>query len=265
MKVMLPPFRRCTVWTYNLEAENLTATKDLPPAVYESPAPEIMWYGTMFYISYPGGGGQTEDMESLVRVRQTDAADLPSSDLPAPVREEFAKNIAERAIRAKTGSVARTTSDGRFSTEWRPYEGCGPLMITMTQSRKERAVTMGCADLSFLLDSKRDLLFYNESLITENEGRRFGSITEENLLTGRHRIFRVPVVEHSPQLFGSQSLLDGATRLAYTMEGDCDFEASGYSQPGQADNALGSTPNQYSVCFITIPPLQVKSAVARAQ
>ncbi len=61
-------------------------------------------------------------------------------------------------------------------------------------------------------------------------------------------------MNYEPELLAERPLPSGALRVAYSIRGDCDFNASDYSQPGQPDGVLGNTPHQFIVCFITIPP-----------
>lgn len=252
-KVTLPPFLRCVVWIYALGTERLTGTHGLEPSVCEGMNARMSWSVDGFYIVYRVGKSLPA-IEQVVQVSAGETASRAYDSLPVSVQASLATRGPQSAAE-KQGLEPQITNDGRFSVQWRPDQGCGPLMVTLKNSDREQAVTMGCEDLSFMLDPERDLLFYNESLLTDNAGYNFGKITEAYLQTGRRRSFRVPVIKHAPQLLAWQPLGSGAVRIAYGMDGDCDGAATDYAQPDQVNEGRGETPNQSSVCFITIPPL----------
>jgi len=129
--------------------------------------------------------------------------------------------------------------------------------VLSAAATRPKKIATGCGGFNFLLDTHRDLVFYVEDR-TGNDGteRPFGKFVEYNLATGRSRNFDVPMTMllHGPRLLTFQPLPDGATRIAYSMEGDCDLNTSDYAQPSAPAGELGYTPNQHSICFVTIPP-----------
>jgi hypothetical protein len=109
-----------------------------------------------------------------------------------------------------------------------------------------------------MLDADRALVIFNEDSTEPDWRLRRAKIVVFDLKTGKRREFGVPVMNNEPELLAEVPLADRAVRVAYTIKGDCDPATSDYSQPGQPDGVLGNTPNQFSVCFITIPPAEVK-------
>lgn len=253
----LPPFSRCVVWIYGLGSERMVEMYGVQPSVCEGMNARMTWSGGSFYIVYRIVGGASAP-EQVVQVSGGEATSQVYGSLPAAVQALLAVR-GPQGMKEKQGLEPQVTNDGQFAIQWLPNQGCGPLMVTFKRSSREQALTMGCDDLSFMLDPTNNLLFYNESLLTDNAGYNYGRITEVYLQTGQHRSFRVPVFNRAPQLLAWQPLGGGAVRMAYTMDGDCDGAASGYAQPGQPDDGRGATPNRSSLCFITIPPLPVNA------
>jgi hypothetical protein len=151
---------------------------------------------------------------------------------------------------------ANVTDDRHFSVS-ENYDdatgrgACGKLVSKSTITHRTLTIASACPGFSFRTDLTRDLVFYTQP--TQNNYVRNENIVEFNLATGKRRAFPIPVMHEEPQLLAESSLTSGAIRIAYTVKGDCDPAASDYSQPGQPDGVLGNTPNQSSVCFITIP------------
>ena len=256
----LPSFSRCVVWIYGLGSERIVGMYGVQPSVCEGMNARMTWSSGSFYIVYRTGSGGAAP-EQVVQVANEEATTENFDSLPTAVQAALATR-GPQASTEKQGLQPQVTSDGQFAIQWLPNQGCGPLMVTFKRLNRQQALTMGCEDLSFMLDPAKNLLFYNESLLTDSGGYNFGRITEVYLQTGQHRSFRVPVFNHAPQLLAWQPLGGGAVRMAYTMNGDCDGSASDYAEPGQPDAGRNPTPNRSSVCFITIPPLPSKAQAA---
>lgn len=257
----LPPFSRCVVWIYGLGSERMVGMYGVQPSVCEGANARMTWSSGDFYIVYRVGGAAAP--EQVIQVSAEEATSQVYDSLPSAVQAALAVR-GPQSMNERQGLEPQVTNDGQFAVRWLPEQGCGPLMVTFKRLNREQAMTMGCEDLSFMLDPANNLLFYNESLLTDNAGYNYGRITEVDLQTGQHRSFRVPVFKHAPQLLAWQPLGGGAVRMAYTMDGDCDGSASDYAEPGQPDAGRNPTPNRSSVCFITIPQLPSNAQAASA-
>jgi hypothetical protein len=249
--VVQTPFRRCAIWIYDLKAGKLSAAVDESPSACDSPA--ILWDGENFYIPIPAQD-PSQAATPLGEFIQG-PSDYGPRPLPAPIRQKLAQIEAQAAAAQKLGSYSPggVTPDGLFavSVDMEGRSSCGSLTVTNSQTHRTRTLGVACVDASFLMLDGDRILYISGNHAEATTGK----LVDYNPRTGAHRDFDLPAMNHAPQLLTHHSLPGGATRIAYTMKGDCDPAASDYSQPSQPDGALGNTPNQFSVCFVTIPPI----------
>ena len=252
--VLPTPFQRCVAWTYNLKTGVLKATDQREESgACDSTA--IAWDGEVFYTNaFPYDNPQTGSPPVAERIQDREAMVMPVSSLPKSVQEEFARKASETAAAQKLG-LTDLTADGQFTVELE-LEGrssCGPLVVIEIPSRRRRTIAPDeCAGFSFILDGDR--VFYRDD--PNFEQSHSANITEFNLKTSARRVFSVP--DHrddAPQFIARQPLPGGALRVAFAIKGDCDPASTDYNEMSPEFD-LGPTPNQSSVCFITVPPAQ---------
>jgi hypothetical protein len=250
--VQLPFFSRCAAWNYDLKDGILTVPPQLPPGACETSGP-IVWDGDIFYTALPPDPGSSPSAW-IARVQGQHALPWGVMLMSKPAQERLARETA-----AKTIGTAITT-DRRFSIKEDDsgVDGrgaCGKLVALSTNPPRTQIIAQKCTGFTSLLDRDRNIVLYTQPTRTQYPDK-VENIIEYDLNTTTKRIFTIPVMNYEPKLLTEQSLPNGAIRVAYTIEGDCDHNASDYSEPGQPDGQLGNTPNQFSVCFITIPPPQ---------
>ncbi len=257
------PFERCAAWAYDLSSGILIPVQEgiLEP-LCQNPV-GMVWEADFLYIylqKQPGAA--TADIAE--RVEGSSAMPWLSTNMPHAVQDkqahQAANAAADQAAFNKTQTASQITDDRQFTVEDHLGGGrgsCETLEFIAVQAPRPTVLTQECAGLTYLLDGGRDLLFYIEQprqIIAQSTP--FGKLIEYDLKTGSRRSFDLPIAAqgHGPQLLAQQSLPNGATRIAYSTNGDCDPAASDYTQPFAPANQLGTTPNLFSVCFVTIPP-----------
>jgi hypothetical protein len=276
--------RSCRLWSYNLQTGALTGA-DLPgsPYVTDMKAPDTIpgfctandttWLGPGFYLSgyaiaWDGSNlyavrlkpddkapNAPPAIESFV-LRQSTLTPLAPPDRPASIQALIVEKSRVRKL-APDSADAVPTTDGRFIVKENFDDdtgrgSCSKLEAVAKNPQSTRTITQDCPGFTWRIDPDRDLVFYTQP----NRARYPNSvedIVEFDLKTALARTFSVPSMNFEPELLTEQAQPNGSVRVAYTMRGDCDFAASDYSQPGQPDGVLGNTPNQSSVCFMTIP------------
>jgi hypothetical protein len=280
--------RRCIAWSYDLTNRTLSGA-DLPGSPFvakigtDLPAGfcgnnemtmvaggyllagyGATWANGDFYvvdIQLDGKQPSTPPTVKAYVLRGSTISEVPAASRPAALQAWITDRLQVRKLVADdTGS--ETTNDGLFRLEKDWGEGrssCMSLELTSVQTKSRRAIATGCSNFSYLLDRERDLLIYTGEA-TRAFPNRFAPIVVLDLKTGRRREFPVPVVNYQPEFLRDVALKDGGVLVAYSMQGDCDASASDYSQPGLPDGQLGNTPNQSSVCFVTIPQSEVSVA-----
>lgn len=252
------PVPHCRAWTYQIDSGDLQLA-ELPAATtgeetFCTLRENLAWSDETYYISTVRNTGG-EQKVSAGAVRGTTAHEIPDiSRLPDSVRGQLTRS---------NEALTDDTDDGRFSLEETPQWGCTDIAITPTGS--SQPITTDCA-ASYLLDRGRDLLFMIVGGKSAEKENWFGSLVELNLTTGNQRVFQLPGFELKPELLALRAGPEGATQLAYTIEGassfpgECDQPASDYYpwpmllQAGDfRRRADGSMPHLFSICFLTIP------------
>lgn len=256
------PFERCAAWIYDLPRGVLTPVQeDIADPLCQNPV-DMVWDGDFLYIylqKQPGAAAA----DIAERVEGSNALPWLTANMPQAVQDKLAHQesnaVADQAAFNKTQNVSQITDDRQFTVEDHLGDGrssCETLQVIATQAPQPQVLTQGCG-LTYLLDGGRDLLFYIEQP-TQIIGQPtpFGKLVEYELKTGSRRSFDLPLATagHGPQLLAEQPLANGATRMAYALDGDCDPATSDYAQPFAPAGQLGATPNQFSVCFVTVPP-----------
>lgn len=269
---------RCTVWIYDI-ADGSLAGVGLPgsPFVLQGkqmddpfslcPDYSTAWEGDNLYVYLVKSEPNPPYRPSVAQAylfSKSSLTPVSLADLPAALQQKQAREAADAAADQTAsngdGNISLTTEDRKFTLEDQMCEGrcvCDTLLLIGPGSQKTTRLTDGCAD-HFILDRERDLLYYAEDPTSRSDWRNSHvKLVEYNLVTGARRSFNLPPPHNNPDdpnFLAEQPLPDGANRIAYSVHGDCDPSTSDYSQPGQPDGKLGQTPNQFSVCFVTIPP-----------
>jgi Carboxypeptidase regulatory-like domain len=256
------PFERCAPWVYDLANGVLTHAQDSLSQAFCDNLAEASWDGGFLYLYFPKQPGAGPSADLAERIEGAEELKWSAADLPAALQPKLAQNAAnaaadQSAFERYNGVTTEVTDDRRYAVLDEGCDGpcdCTTIAVTGPQSPHPKKVAEGCGGLSYLLDRRRDLLYYIESSEAENGGLR-GELVEHDLVTGRRRAFDLPV-NSPPELLVEQVLPDGTTRIAYSASGDCDPAASDYTQPGDNEGPLGITPNQFSLCFVSVPPQQ---------
>lgn len=258
------PFERCAVWTYDLSSGILTpAQNDLLESFCQNPA-TLVWDREFLYIDLQKQPGTASADFTAERVEGGSALPWLAANLPRTVQAQLARQAAnaaaDQAAFKKTQNVSQVTDDRQFIVEDHlayNRSNCETLEVLAAQASQPKKLTTQCYGLTYMLDPVRDLLFYTEQP-TEWSGQpaAFGRLVEYNLKTEGLRSFDLPMGAqgHGPQLLAQQPLPRGGTRLAYAVHGDCDPASSDYAETFTPGNELDPTPNQFSVCFVTVPP-----------
>jgi hypothetical protein len=277
--------RSCRLWSYDLQTGILTGA-DLPGSPYVTDmntpdttpgfctANDTTWLGPGFYLSgyaiawdgpnlyavrlKPGDKAPNAPpaIQSFV-LRQSTLTPLAPQDRPASVQALIAEKARVRKLSPDSADATPTT-DGRFTIienfdDDTGRGSCSKLVAVATNPHSTRTIAQDCPGFTWRLDPDHDLVFYTQPNRAPYPNS-MEDIVEFDLKTAATRTFSLPSMNYEPELLTEEPQPSGSTRIAYTMRGDCDFAASDYSQPGQPDGVLGNTPNQSSVCFITIPP-----------
>jgi hypothetical protein len=280
--------RRCIAWSYDLTNRKLSGA-DLPgsPSVAKTGANPPAGFcgnnemtmvaggyflagygatwsdGDLYVVNIPSDAKQQGALPAVSAyvLRGSAISEVPTAKRPAALQAWIADRLQVRKLVAED-TDSETTNDGLFRLEkdWGEGRGsCLSLQLVTMQTKSRRAIATGCSNFSYLLDRERDLLIYTGEA-TRAFPNRFAPIVVLDLKTDKKREFPVPVVNYQPEFLKNTALKDGSLLVAYSIQGDCDASASDYSQPGQPDGQLGNTPNQSSVCFVTIPHAGVSVA-----
>jgi hypothetical protein len=278
--------RSCKLWSYDLQTGALTGV-NLPGSPHQSdmktpdPAPgfctagDTTGLGTGFYLSgyaiawdgpvlyavnvEPQQAAPSAPPASAAYVlHQSTLESVVPSDQPPAVKAVIAEESRVRQLSSTFDAAsAASTTDGLFTVhedfdDTTGRGSCSKLVVLAKNSHNPKTVIRDCPGFTWRLDPARDLLLYTQPRNAPYPDN-MEDLVEVDLKTLQTRAFGVPSMNYEPELLAEQPLSTGSIRLAYTIRGDCDFAASDYSQPGQPDGVLGNTPNQFSVCFITLP------------
>jgi hypothetical protein len=259
--VLQTPFRRCAIWEYNLKTGRLTGADDDRPGICDSPS--LIWDGESFYI-VPGATAIPAPTQlSTTGIHIQGSNNLGVRQLPPSVTQKLA--VLEEGA-AETQKLDHfpgiVTPNGHFSitvdTDGRSI--CGSLVVTDLQTNHHRTLGDACIEASFLT-STGDIVLYNDARM--GRSGRTNRIVAYDFRSGASRSFNLPDADNAAALLASHALANGAARIAYSIQGDCDPAATDYSQPFQPDGVLGQTPNQFSVCFITLPAPDLSTGITR--
>jgi hypothetical protein len=143
----------------------------------------------------------------------------------------------------------------------------GTLSALDTETgRKTTILEAPVGQLSYLTDPIFGgvIVFAENTPSTDPNRRLMGSagrftpgLTILNLAVGTRSHLQLPgwwgrdITFHADQTV--KVVNDIALRIAYTVEGDCDPNSTEKSQPGAPGGPMGFTPNNWSLCVVTVP------------
>jgi hypothetical protein len=265
----------CLVWTYDIAKGNLTSAA-LPQGFSDGgepiyvrgvvkgvvrgvgdyvPSMEVAWEDTLYVTMVKPVKDAPAEIRALA-LRGSGLMPIALNELPQSIRASFA---ARAGLHRVIPPSADMTKDGLYSIQETESGGrsiCATVFVVSTRTKMRRTVGGFCPGSgNYGIDYDRDLAFYTDG---GGQGGGFRKLTELDMKTGVRQSFKLPMMNREPSLGVTRALPDGSTRMAYTIGGDCNPAESDYSQPFQPDGVLGQTPNQFSVCLITIPPPAAK-------
>jgi hypothetical protein len=249
----------CLGWNYDLSSGQLVRTPEALPSEYCVAVVRIVWDGPAIYAFDPWIYSRypNSDNVEVMRWDGAGAASVRVGDLPSDFQQALAskvKTIIRNAAGEAEDALAQTTADGQFHLSSGDGDGrqCFSLTIASTQGDWKKLENTCTFPRSYLLDRDHDLfaLFESPTLAKQNES--FEKLTLFNLKAHSQRSFPTPNTHSRPQLLAEQPLADGTTRIAYSVEGDCDP-----ASPDAVHNPPAGQPitevKPLNVCFVRIP------------
>lgn len=265
-RVGQPPAERCVAWTYDLTTGLLYET-NVPSKYCALPSTEIAWDDDFVYIHWTDYNTPSPlntpspFKEELIRLQDGETTILPVADLPKAFRERLARDAANKIADVEAeGEYDNTevTTDRQYLIKFGQGEGrqCSSLIASSKQSQWSQTLdtcsSPGSFPNNYVLDRDHDLLFFIQFRSLAHQHDSFEKLRAFNLKTRGLRSFPLPASR--PELLTEQWLQDGAIRIAYSVQGDCDPGTSDYVQSHTEVDEQGIVHSQSSLCFITIPP-----------
>jgi hypothetical protein len=256
------PQRVCIVWRYDLANGQLDRLSDHVPDGLCGNEQGIALDGDIIYVYLNGYAVIPSKIESY-RIRGSEVTPWPISDLPKDFQDRMSRK--ETDVRPGTDDDSllstETTKDGKFSFHFHdPKAECGDDLMDALTDDEWRGTVNACPS-AHLLDSDRDLVygFIKQPRTSNAFDYRFATLAEFNLITRQQRTFTLP--QTVLNLLALQPLTNGATRVAFQSEDECDTTTT--DSPQTVYDPASDT-NRPSICFITIPPEQTKPAAHAA-
>jgi hypothetical protein len=249
----------CLGWNYELSSGQLDRTPEALPSEYCEPLIEIVWDGPAIYAFDPWIYSRYPNPASVEVMRWdgAGAASVRVGDLPSDFQQALAskvKTIVKNAAGEGDDALAQTTADGQFHLRSGDGDGrhCFSLTTASTQGDWKQKVGTCIFPPDYLLDRDQDLLALFKAPTIANQKEHFVKLTLFDLKTRSERSFLVPSTYSPVQLLAEQRLANGTTRIAYSIEGDCDP-----ASPDAAHNPPAGQPipgfKPLNVCFVRIP------------
>lgn len=258
---------QCEAWTWNLTTDTLTKAKSvLDQPCFPTTSGSISstgWADGAWYLARQNPEGCIAQLAMcpivhLYKIGDQFAGEIPPAELPASLKTRWtpAPIPKTKAHRILDEDPADFTDDHRFKVITQMAGGrspCYTLRLETMATRTTRTIYTSCSLNADLVDGQNDRIFWLVGPSdSSGEDRHSAQLVEYAMKTGTRRVFLIPFFR-DPELQRLKTLADGSTRIVYKMQGDCDAMTSDYTQPFQPEGFVGVTPNQLSLCVVTIP------------
>ena len=249
----------CVGWNYDLSTGQLIRTAEELPAKYCEPLVVLAWNGDAVYAFNPWNLGFNLHLADgdVMRWQGAEATTLRAQDVPNEIQQDMQRRyqMLRSDGNAETDDAeVEGTADGQYQLISGPGAGrqCNSLTIASKQGDWKQLVS-GCGGArDYILDRNHDFLVLYEPRRLAQDEPPFQKLTLFDLKTRSRRSFLIPETNSILQLLAEQRLADGTTRVAYSIEGDCDPAG-----PDAAHTpAFGEPPNRNkprNLCFVRIP------------
>jgi hypothetical protein len=252
------PGQSCVGWNYELSSGQLVRiTEDLPSEYCERIPPEMAWDRDAVFLHITDYHTNISSREEAMRWDGAEATSIRPEDLPSDFRQALArkaKMFMSNLTAEENDDRAQTTADGLFHLSSGPGDGRQCFSVTITTKRRDwkQRVSTCSFGLDYLLDWKHDILVQYEPLRLAQDDPPFLKLTLLDLKARSRRSYLIPQTNSILQLLAEQRLADGATRVAYSIDGDCDPASPDAAHTATFGQAVNSN-RPLNLCFVRIP------------
>jgi hypothetical protein len=252
------PAQSCVGWNYELSSGQLVRiTEDLPSEYCDGIPPEMAWDRDAVFLHIMDYHTSISSREEAMRWDGAEATSIRPEDIPSDFRQALArkaKMFMNNLAAEENDDRAQTTADGQFHLSSGPGDGRQCFSVTITTKRRDwkQRVSTCSFGLDYLLDREHDFLVQYEPLRLAQDEPPFLKLTLLDLKARSRRSYLIPQTNSILQLLAEQRLADGATRVNYSIEGDCDPASPDAAHTATFGQAVNSN-RPLNLCFVRIP------------
>lgn len=248
----------CLGWNYNLSSGQLVRTTEALPSGYcDGIPPEMAWDGNALFLHVADYHSNISSREEAMRWDGAEMTSVRPEDLPIDFRQALARKaemFLSNATEEEDDPWAQTTADGQFHLSSGPGDGGQCFSLSIATKKGDWKQNLGACvwRWDYLLDREHDFLVLYEPRRLAQDEPPFQKLTLLDLKAHSRRSYLIPQTNSIVQLLAEQRLADGATRVAYSIEGDCDPASPDAAHTATFGQAVNSN-RPRNLCFVRIP------------